>query len=156
MDKKGKGQVLCPNLWSFNLNSNHTDALVMDESERRWYCFEKWETLKQSLPDKEERNLMVNTIKFCPDFLSHFLHYMLNVGLSDFDPGEVPERTPTFYKMCRAGKKEIEGSLDDLMAGILEKRRFLNPETIRDFLIHKQDYKNVGKKSISTYLYNRE
>ena len=157
MNIKYGGQILQPALWSFQFNTNHYDAIELDKNERRFFCFEKIEALKDHF-SSEEIEKMANQIKYDDDFPSAFMYYMLQRDLSKFNPNELPYHTPTFHKMTSASQSDMEINLDEFFEQHVEKDnlRFLEPGELVTIMRVENHWSHLSKKRLINELFQRD
>lgn len=157
MNVKSKGQVLMPNLWSFHFNTNHYDAISFTPDERRFFCFECTIPMSDEFGGpftRDEIAEMAEQIKYCADFPSAFMDYMLNIDLSDFDPGVMPYHTKTFYKMVEAAKSDVQMDLDEYLEKIPDA--FIDPQRLLEWLRTETGFHNISKRRVINELYQRD
>ena len=138
LNPKKEAKITVPNLWSLYFNTNHSDAMHITSAERRFYVL-RCDTAMVDRFTAKEIDYIAEWIKRDQFSANYVMHYLMNVDLTGFDPGIVPEKTKAFYDMCEIVKSDLDDTLDDWQEQRLHAFRyeFLTPDLImRDLSLH--------------------
>ena len=111
--KKEFRQIFC-NVIAF---SNHTDALKIDENDRRWWV------IKTKVSPKEPKYYSELFQWLETDGPAEFLQYLKNMDLSDFDYAAPPPVTKAKIEMIEESRSEVETCIRDaheMKTGVFE------------------------------------
>jgi len=138
LNPKKESKITVPNLWSLYFNTNHSDALHITPNERRFYIL-RCRTAMTDVFTAKEIDEIANWIKYDDYSPNYVMHYLLNVDLSDFDPGIVPERTEAFYDMVEIVQDDLDDTLNEWSDLDLHcfDFKFIRPEMIAEELRSK-------------------
>lgn len=112
LNPKSEAKITVPNLFSLYFNTNHSDAMHIRSTERRFFIL-RCDTPMTERFTSEEIGEIADWIKKDDLSPNHIMHHLLHLDLSDFDPGVVPYKTKAFHEMCEIVMSDRDETLND-------------------------------------------
>jgi len=113
--RKGQDGRNIPNVTNYMALTNHDDALVLDEDDRRYGVFFTQFKNRQHMLENTKGDYWLrlnNAINHYPNIIYSWL---MNVDLSDFDAMQAPKMTPGKLKMIAQSQPEDEVALKEVV-----------------------------------------
>jgi hypothetical protein len=116
VDKKFKDLVMIPNVSNYILTSNKHDALVLEDSDRRYYILKSRLQSRRQIEAFKATGVMERIHALIEENRGAFRHFFLNHEISeDFNPnGHAPE-TRFRNELVEAGKNSLLMQIEDLI-----------------------------------------
>ena len=161
INRKNKNMIDVVNYANFVITSNYTDAVRMDQGERRYYVIETNRKLGASNPDSVK---VLNPIfdmarrrtQEGKDELAAVYHKLLSLDLSDYNPSMLPRRTAAMEHMIEANRSDWQSYLTDSIDNYdngLQHSAYAIPDIIT--LLKQQGFNKVRPGMLESYLVNQ-
>ena len=139
LNPKRKDMISQLNLWALAIITNHTDAIKLSRTERRFYVLSSGDKVMSEEMIERYFKGWLNK----PGALAALFHYLLGVNLDAFNPNTLPERTSHMSDMIEATNNDMESLLTDW--NYLKIKSFsydvIHPEWIKeDLAAHNVKY----------------
>ena len=109
LNPKKKDKVAQHNLWALAIITNHSDAIKLSPTERRFYVLSS----EDRVMTEEQKEAYFRQWLVFPESLAALFHYLLEVNLDSFDPNTLPARTEYMGEMIEATNNDMEDLLTD-------------------------------------------
>lgn len=115
--KKGKDGIDKPNTQNYLCFSNHSDALALDDSDRRWAVFSTKYTSREHVLSENNADYWENLYQSIDTGGSEIRSWLLSVDLKSFNKNAPPVVSQAKKRMIVESKNDIFSNLDELLIG---------------------------------------
>lgn len=161
INRKNKNMIDVVNYANFIITSNYTDAVRMDQGERRYYVIETNRDLGAKNPDT------VSILNPIFDMarrrtaegkaeLSAVFHMLQSLDLSDYHPNTLPRRTEAMEHMIEANRSDWQSFLTDSIDNYdngFHYSAYAIPDVVK--LLKQEGFNKVRPGMIESYLVNQ-
>lgn len=162
INRKNKNMIDVVNYANFVITSNYTDAVRMDQGERRYYVIETNRDMGANAPDTT--NVILNPIfdmtrrrtQAGKDELSAVYHKLMNMDLADYNPSMLPKRTQAMEHMIEANRSDWQSFLTDAIDNYesgFHCSAYAIPDMVK--LLKQEGYNKVRPGPLESYLVNQ-
>lgn len=161
INRKNKNMIDVVNYANFIITSNYTDAVRMDQGERRYYVIETNRDLGASNPESVK---ILNPIfdmarrrtQEGKDELAAVYHMLKHMDLSDYNPSMLPKRTEAMEHMIEANRSDWQSYLTDAIDnqdGGFHYDVYAIPDIVK--LLKQEGFNRIRPGMIESYLVNQ-